>query len=67
MKTFFIGTDYKNIGQLRSEIVTTNNQINQLKTLLEKVSDTASKTEIEKQIQFYLLLYQKISSLFKAS
>lgn len=51
LKTFFIGTDYKNIGQLRSEIVTTNNQINQLKTLLEKVSDTASKTEIQKQIQ----------------
>ena len=34
VKTFFFGTDYKNIGQLRSDMVKTNNQIEALKRVL---------------------------------
>jgi hypothetical protein len=36
IKTFFIGTDYKNTGVLRSELVQTRNRISQLSRLAEQ-------------------------------
>ncbi len=49
--TFFIGTDYKNIGVLRSEMVTTSNQIDQLKKLVAQVTNSTDKAELQAQIQ----------------
>ena len=51
VKTFFIGTSYKNLGELRSQMVQTKNQIEQLKKLAEKVENEGDKTELQNQIQ----------------
>lgn len=51
VKTFFIGTSYKNLGELRSQMVQTRNQIEQLKRLSEKTENEGDKTELQNQIQ----------------
>lgn len=51
-KTFFIGSDYKNIGQLRSEMVKTENQIGRLNRLLNATTTSEEgKTVLREQIQ----------------
>lgn len=50
-KTFLLGTDYKNIGALRSEMVKTRNHIEQLTRLVEKAENEQDKTELLAQIQ----------------
>lgn len=50
-KTFLIGTDYKNIGALRSEIVTTENHIERLIKARDKATSAAVKAEIDAQIK----------------
>ncbi|EKD46875.1 MAG: hypothetical protein ACD_67C00031G0001 [uncultured bacterium] len=51
VKTFFIGTSYKNLGELRSQMVQTKNQIDQLKRLADKAENEQSKAELQAQIQ----------------
>lgn len=51
IKTFFIGTSYKNLGELRSQMVQTRNQIEQLKRLAEKAENEGDKAELQTQIQ----------------
>lgn len=51
VKTFFIGTSYKNLGELRSQMVQTRNQIEQLKRLIEKAENDQDKAELQNQIQ----------------
>ncbi len=51
VKTFLIGTSYKNLGELRSQMVQTRNQIEQLKRLANKVENEGDKTELQSQIQ----------------
>ena len=51
IKTFFIGTSYKNLGELRSQMVNSRNQIEQLKRLAEKAENEGDKTELQSQIQ----------------
>lgn len=51
VKTFLIGTDYKNIGTLRSEIVTTQNSTDRLIKAREKTRDTSIKSELDVQIK----------------
>ena len=51
LKTFLIGTSYKNLGELRSQMVQTRNQIEQLKRLADKAENEADKTELQTQIQ----------------
>lgn len=51
IKTFFLGSDYKNLGDLRSQMVQTRNQIEQLKRLADKAENEADKTELQNQIQ----------------
>lgn len=51
IKTFLIGTSYKNLGELRSQMAQTRNQIEQLKRLMENVQNEADKTELQNQIQ----------------
>jgi len=67
VKTFLIGTDYKNIGQLRSEMVKTGNQIDWLKRLLEKTTSEESKTALQGQIQTLEQEQQKINDFLKAN
>ncbi|NTW27311.1 MAG: hypothetical protein HGA36_03235 [Candidatus Moranbacteria bacterium] len=51
VKTFFIGTSYKNLGELRSQMVQARNQIEQLKKLADKAENPENKTELQTQIQ----------------
>lgn len=51
IKTFLFGSDYKNLGALRSEIVTTQNRINQLNRLLPNIQNATDTAEIQNQIQ----------------
>lgn len=49
-KTFLLGPDYKNIGALRSEMVKTRNQIEQLRKLADKANSKKNTVEIKTQI-----------------
>ncbi len=49
-KTFFIGADYKNIGVVRRHMVTTANQIAELKVLADKATNSNDKAELQAQI-----------------
>lgn len=51
IKTFLIGSDYKNLGSLRSLMVKTRNEVEQLKRLVEKTTTEEAKTELQNQIQ----------------
>lgn len=50
IKTFLIGSDYKNLGALRSEMVKTRNNIDQLKRLVDKTTIEDDKTTLKNQI-----------------
>ncbi len=50
-KTFFLGTDYKSLGDLRSEIVTTQNHINRLNKAMDRESNPSIKAEIAEEIK----------------
>ena len=67
LKTFLIGTDYKNIGQLRSEMVKTRNQIEQLERLLDETTSEENKTALQEQIQTLEQEQQKIEDFLKAN
>lgn len=51
IKTFLFGSDYKNLGALRSEIVTTQNRINQLNNLLPLIRNASDTAEVQAQVQ----------------
>lgn len=67
LKTFFFGTDYKNIGQLRSEMVTVGNQIEQLKALLDRTTNADDKATFQEQIKALTQEQQKINDFLKAN
>jgi hypothetical protein len=47
---FLFGTDYKNLGVLRSTLVTTSNHISRLEKAMEKSKDPAVKADLQVQI-----------------
>src|SRR3989344_6316235 len=49
-RTFFFGTDYKSIGALRSELVTTDNHITRLTQAKNRTDDVQVKAELQTQI-----------------
>lgn len=49
-KTFLIGTDYRTIGQLRSEIAKTDNQIEQLSKIVDQTTNVDTKKVLQDQI-----------------
>lgn len=48
---FLIGSDYKNLGKIRGEAVTTQNSINRLMKVADKTTDATAKAEIEAQVK----------------
>lgn len=48
-KTFFLGTDYKNLGHLSSQMVTTQNHINRLSNAMDRAEEDAKDT-LQEQI-----------------
>lgn len=67
LKTFLIGTDYKNIGKLRSGIATIGNQIDKLTELLGQTTDAADKATIQAQIDALKLQQNKINDFIKTN
>ncbi|MFH1129547.1 MAG: hypothetical protein V1686_02315 [Patescibacteria group bacterium] len=51
IKTFLFGSNYKNLGALRSEMVQTRNRLEKLTGLMEQTTDEIDKTELQNQIQ----------------
>jgi hemerythrin superfamily protein len=51
IRTFLFGSDYKNLGALRSEIVKTRNRIDQLNRILENIQNASSTADLQGQIQ----------------
>jgi len=64
--TFLIGSDYKNLGALRSEMVQTRNRIGQLTNLMGKAKNASSTEEIQTQIQTLQQEQTKIENFIKA-
>lgn len=67
IKTFLIGTDYNNIGQLKSDMVKTSDQIDQLNGLLDQTKKVENKTAVEDQIKVLEQGQQKIGDLLVAN
>jgi len=65
IKTFLMGTDYKNLGALRSETVQTKNRLEQLKRIMENVQNEGEKTELQSQIQTLEQEQVKIENFIK--
>lgn len=66
VQTFLFGSDYKNLGALRSETVQTRNRLQQLTSLMESTQNQADKTELQNQIQILEQEQTKIESFIKA-
>jgi len=49
-RTFLFGTDYKNVGVIRSELVKTDNHINRLTKAKDRTEDEGIRTELDTQI-----------------
>lgn len=64
IKAFFLGSDYKNLGALRSEMVKTRNRLEQLNRLMENVGEE-EKTELQNKIQAMEQEQEKIESFIK--
>jgi len=65
IKTFLIGSDYKNLGALRSEVVHTRNRLDQLNRLLPTVQNASDTVEIQNQIQTLEQEQTKIENFIK--
>lgn len=61
VKTFFFGSDYKNLGTLRSEMVQNQSRIEQLTQLMNGITDTTDQIDLENQIQALETEQSKIS------
>lgn len=62
IKTFLFGTDYKNLGTLRSEMVQTRNRLEKLNKVM---GETGSTTEIQTQIKTLEQTQTKIEDFVK--
>lgn len=51
IKELFFGSDYKNLGVIRSELATTTNNIARLKSLVDQTNNAADRAELNIQIQ----------------
>ncbi len=65
LKTFLIGTDYKNLGKMRSELVTTENHINRLTKAEERAKDPEVKAELQEQRTILESTMEKVESFIK--
>ena len=66
IRAFLFGSDYRNLGRLRSEIATTTANIRQLENLLDKAVSDSDKAEISAQIQVLEDAQDKVEAFVKA-
>ncbi len=50
-KTFLIGSDYKNLGKIRSELAKTDNLVEKLNVLASSTADASIKVQLDEQIK----------------
>ncbi len=67
LKTFLIGTDYKNIGMIRSEMVKTQNRIDKLNRLLETMPTSTDKVSTTEQLQNLTQAQTKLEDFLKTN
>ncbi|MCX6735787.1 MAG: hypothetical protein NTZ13_01765 [Candidatus Parcubacteria bacterium] len=65
-KTFLVGSDYKNLGALRSDLVTTQNHIDRLTKAIERATSTEAKTALQTQINELKGIQTKAETFVKA-
>ena len=65
IKAFFFGSDYKNLGTLKSEMVQTKTRLEQLNRLTENAQNEGDKTELQNQIQTLEQEQTRIESFVK--
>lgn len=66
LRTLLFGTDYKSVGQLRSDMATTEANIEALQKLLEKTTNTTTKAELEAEIKALQAAQVKLDAFVKA-
>lgn len=62
-KKLLVGSDYKNLGQLRSSLVRNRNQIRNLTRLAENVTDESEKAAIEEQLTVLMQERERIKTV----
>jgi hypothetical protein len=67
IKTFLIGTDYKNLGQLRSSLVHNRNEIRQLTQALTLAQTEESKAQIQAQLTTLTQERERIKAVITAN
>jgi len=67
IKTFLIGTNYKNVGALRSEMVQVRNRVEQLTRLTEQAKNQEDKTSLQEQVQTMQQEATNIDAFLKAN
>ena len=65
-RTFFFGTDYKSVGQLRSDMTTTQANIDTLQKLLDKTVNASDRVELQAQIKALQDSQAKLEAFVKA-
>ncbi len=65
IRTFLFGSDYKNLGTLRSEMVKTRNRLEQLNRLIVNIDNEADKIELQNQIQNLIQEQESIDNFIK--
>lgn len=65
LRTFLLGTDYKNLGVLRSTLVTTENHISRLNRAVERAADPAVKIDLNAQISALQEEHMKVETFIK--
>ncbi|HYF10003.1 MAG TPA: hypothetical protein VD967_00115 [Candidatus Paceibacterota bacterium] len=66
LRTLLFGADYKNLGQLRSEMATTANNIAKLKNLLSRATSEEVKADLSAEIKALENFEAKIEAFVKA-
>jgi len=65
LRTFFFGSDYKNLGAIRSEIAKTSANIEKLKTLLNQTTNDTDRAQLNTQITALEAEQAKIDTFVK--
>lgn len=63
VKTFLVGTDYKNLGQLRSSLVHNRNQIRQLTQTMSRIQNQGEITLIQEQLATLMQERERIKTV----
>jgi hypothetical protein len=67
IKTFLIGTNYRNLGALRSEMVNTENRLKQLNNLMEQTQNQSDQDTLQLQIQTMQAEQERINSFIQTN